>query len=267
MHTFEKPVFPTGEVSGFGFHEAPRGLLSHWVVIENGVIKNDQAVVPTARNAALRNEQDAVGPSEASLLETPLADPERPLEVLRTIHSSDPCLACAVHLADVTQPNQVVLLGVGNVLMSDEGVGVHAVNALEQGYGFPDGVRCVDGGTSTQALLGDLEHLDHLIVLDAVTSGAAPATLLRLEGAAVPAACITRLSPHQVGISDLLATLTLLGRAPKHVVQLGVEPELLTLDLNLSPRVAARVPELVAQVLDELTRVGVTPTRKSCRAP
>ncbi len=102
-HTFEKPVFPKGEVSGFGFHEAPRGLLSHWVVINDGIIKNYQAVVPTTWNAAPRNENDQPGPYEASLLGTPLADPERPLEVLRTIHSFDPCLACAVHLTDTTQ--------------------------------------------------------------------------------------------------------------------------------------------------------------------
>jgi hydrogenase large subunit len=98
--TFEEPVFPKGEVSGFGFHEAPRGILSHWVVIENGAIKNYQAVVPTTWNAAPRNEQDQPGPYEASLIGTPLADPERPLEVLRTVHSFDPCLACAVHLVD-----------------------------------------------------------------------------------------------------------------------------------------------------------------------
>jgi hydrogenase large subunit len=101
--TFEPPVFPKGEVTGYGFHEAPRGILSHWVVIENGRIKNYQAVVPTTWNAAPRNEKDMPGPYEASLLETPLADPERPLEVLRTIHSFDPCLACAVHLTDLTK--------------------------------------------------------------------------------------------------------------------------------------------------------------------
>ncbi|MCK6551206.1 nickel-dependent hydrogenase large subunit [Myxococcota bacterium] len=101
--TFEPPVFPKGEVTGFGFHEAPRGLLSHWVVIRDGVIANYQAVVPTTWNAAPRNEADDPGPYEASLVGTPLADPERPLEVLRTIHSFDPCLACAVHLADPTK--------------------------------------------------------------------------------------------------------------------------------------------------------------------
>jgi hydrogenase large subunit len=100
VHTFSKPHFPAGEVSGFGFHEAPRGMLSHWIVIDKGVIKNYQAVVPTTWNAAPRNENDALGPYESSLLGTPLADPEQPLEVLRTIHSFDPCLACAVHLLD-----------------------------------------------------------------------------------------------------------------------------------------------------------------------
>jgi len=105
--TFEKPVFPRGEVSGFGFHEAPRGMLSHWVVIENGIIKNYQAVVPTTWNAAPRNEKGEPGPYEASLAGTPLADPERPLEVLRTVHSFDPCMACAVHLVD-TQKRDIV---------------------------------------------------------------------------------------------------------------------------------------------------------------
>jgi len=101
--TFEKPVFPDHEVQGFGFHEAPRGMLSHWVVIDKGKIKNYQAVVPTTWNAVPRNENDEVGPYESSLLGTSLADPELPLEVLRTIHSFDPCLACAVHLVDPTK--------------------------------------------------------------------------------------------------------------------------------------------------------------------
>jgi hydrogenase large subunit len=98
--TFNKPVFPKGEVEGVGFHEAPRGVLSHWVVIDDGKITNYQAVVPTTWNAAPRNEGDTPGPYEASLLNTPVADEERPLEVLRTVHSFDPCLACAVHVLD-----------------------------------------------------------------------------------------------------------------------------------------------------------------------
>lgn len=100
MKTFNKPTFPKSEITGVGFHEAPRGVLSHWVVIKDGKIVNYQAVVPTTWNAAPRNEQDKPGPYEASLLNNPVADPERPLEVLRTVHSFDPCLACAVHVTD-----------------------------------------------------------------------------------------------------------------------------------------------------------------------
>jgi len=100
VHTFNRPTFPSGEQRGFGYHEAPRGVLSHWVVIENGKIKNYQCVVPSTWNAGPRNSKDAPGPYEAALVGNPVADPERPLEVLRTVHSFDPCLACAIHLVD-----------------------------------------------------------------------------------------------------------------------------------------------------------------------
>ncbi len=105
--TFNRPVFPKGEQMGVGYHEAPRGVLSHWVVIDNGKIKNYQCVVPSTWNACPRNEKDEPGPYEASLLGNPIADPEKPLEVLRTIHSFDPCIACAVHLTD-KENDQVV---------------------------------------------------------------------------------------------------------------------------------------------------------------
>jgi hydrogenase large subunit len=98
---FNPPTFPSGEVRGFGFHEAPRGTLSHWAVIRGGKIKNYQAVVPTTWNASPRDSKDQKGPYEASLLGNPIADPERPLEVLRTVHSFDPCLACAIHTLDL----------------------------------------------------------------------------------------------------------------------------------------------------------------------
>ncbi len=98
--TFNRPEFPKGEVRGAGLHEAPRGVLSHWVVIKNAKIHNYQAVVPSTWNSGPRNGQDSPGPYEASLVGTPVADPERPLEVLRTVHSFDPCLACAIHVLD-----------------------------------------------------------------------------------------------------------------------------------------------------------------------
>ncbi|MFO1283765.1 MAG: nickel-dependent hydrogenase large subunit [Burkholderiales bacterium] len=107
VKTFNKPTFPKGEVMGVGYHEAPRGVLSHWVVIDDGKIKNYQCVVPSTWNACPRNEKDEPGPYEASLADNPVADPERPLEVLRTVHSFDPCIACAIHVTDTENDTAV----------------------------------------------------------------------------------------------------------------------------------------------------------------
>ncbi|HEX4077134.1 MAG TPA: nickel-dependent hydrogenase large subunit [Candidatus Acidoferrales bacterium] len=102
IHNGEKwdPASWPDTARGFGFFEAPRGSLGHWVEIEDKAIKNYQAVVPSTWNAGPRDARGQRGAYEAALLKTPVADPERPVELLRTIHSFDPCLACAVHVVD-----------------------------------------------------------------------------------------------------------------------------------------------------------------------
>lgn len=100
LEIFNKPEFPQGEQQGYGFHEAPRGVLSHWIVIQDGKIKNYQCVVPSTWNAGPRDSNGVPGPYEASLIGNPVADVEKPLELLRTVHSFDPCIACAVHTVD-----------------------------------------------------------------------------------------------------------------------------------------------------------------------
>jgi [NiFe] hydrogenase large subunit/hydrogenase large subunit len=90
------------DATGAGFHEAPRGALGHWVHIQNGAIANYQCIVPSTWNAGPRDAQSQRGPYEAALLGTPVADPEQPLEILRTLHSFDPCMACGVHVVDAT---------------------------------------------------------------------------------------------------------------------------------------------------------------------
>lgn len=101
--TFNPPTFPQdAEIRGAGFIEAPRGALSHWVVIKEGKISNYQAVVPSTWNSGPRNFNDEPGPYERSLVGTTVADPTKPLEVVRTIHSFDPCMSCAVHIVDAT---------------------------------------------------------------------------------------------------------------------------------------------------------------------
>ena len=88
------------EAKGVGFHDAPRGALQHYIVIKDGKIENYQAVVPTTWNAGPRDPKGQKSPFEASLIGTPIADPTKPIEIQRTIHSFDPCMACAIHLFD-----------------------------------------------------------------------------------------------------------------------------------------------------------------------
>ncbi len=90
------------EAKGWGYTEAPRGALGHWVSIKDGKIENYQAVVPSTWNSSPRDAGGQMGPYEASLIGTPVANPEQPLEILRTIHSFDPCMACGVHVVDAT---------------------------------------------------------------------------------------------------------------------------------------------------------------------
>jgi hydrogenase maturation protease len=148
---------------------------------------------------------------------------------------------------------RIVVLGVGNLVMGDEGLGVRCVERLEAAGALPAGVVVIDGGTSTNELLGDLEDLDLLIIVDAVAGGGAPGTLVRLEGDRIPAAFSNKLSPHQHGINDLLATLQFIGRAPGKVVVLGVTPGRMELGFELSPEVEAALPELAARVVAEVT--------------
>jgi len=147
---------------------------------------------------------------------------------------------------------RIVVLGVGNAIMTDEGVGVRCVEALEATGALPAGAAAIDGGTSTHELLGELEDLDLLVIVDAVATGGVPGTVVRLEGDRIPSAFSNKLSPHQHGINDLLATLRLLGRAPRRVVLLGVTPARIELGLELSPAVAAALPGLCERVVAEL---------------
>ena len=152
---------------------------------------------------------------------------------------------------------RTVVLGIGNTILGDEGVGVRAAEALAAAYEMPDGVEVIDGGTAGMELLGPLTDVDLLVVLDAVKSRRAPGTVLTLAGAEVPVFFRSKLSPHQISICDVLAGLEFAGQAPKDLVLIGVEPERMELSLELTPTVAARVPEMVRIAVEELARRGV----------
>ncbi len=150
----------------------------------------------------------------------------------------------------------VLVLGLGNVVCSDDGVGVVAVHRLLREYELPEGVTAVDGGTLGLSLLPLVDSADIVIIIDAIRADGAPGTPVRLEGDEVPPAVYERLSPHQIGVSDLLAGASLLNRYPARVILIGVVPETVELGLERTPEVEAQVPDLVRRVVEELTALG-----------
>jgi [NiFe] hydrogenase large subunit/hydrogenase large subunit len=106
------PATWPAEAVGWGSTEAPRGGLAHWVQIRDGQIHNYQAVVPTTWNGSPRDAMEQRGPWEEALIGTPVIDPEQPLEILRTVHSFDPCMACAVHIVDSRSGEQTYVQAV-----------------------------------------------------------------------------------------------------------------------------------------------------------
>lgn len=160
-----------------------------------------------------------------------------------------------------------LVLGLGNVLCGDDGVGVAAVARIQRHYRVPDDVVVVDGGTLGLALLAQLRGVRDLILVDAVEIDAPPGTLVRLEGEAVGPAVRDKLSPHQVGVADLLEAARLIDEAPERVVLLGVVPATTELRLGCTAAVRDAVPALVDAVVDELVRLGHPLESKTDAAP
>jgi hydrogenase maturation protease len=152
---------------------------------------------------------------------------------------------------------RIVVLGIGNILLTDEGVGVRVVERLEQEYVLPPEVEVIDGGTCGMEMLEQLEDLDGLIVVDCVRCKQPPATPVLLKGDDVPVFFRTKLSPHQVSLSDVLASLEFTDKAPKSIAIVGMQPVSMSLGMELSPEVAARVPELIEMTLAELRLLGI----------
>jgi hydrogenase maturation protease len=150
----------------------------------------------------------------------------------------------------------ILILGIGNVLLTDEGIGVRALKELERRFTFPDNVELLDGGTAGIELLRHIRLRDYLIIIDAMKCDQEPGTVFRVEGADVPAAFRTRISPHQLGLSDLLAAAMLTDELPKNLVLFGVEPESIDIGLDLTDTVEASVEKLVSAVADELRSIG-----------
>lgn len=158
---------------------------------------------------------------------------------------------------NMTTGRKVLVIGMGNVLMQDEGIGVRAAELLEHRYRIPDGVDIVDGGTTGMELFEPMRNCDCLVVADAVNANAPPCSLVRIANEEIRAFFQTKLSNHQLGLSDLLALLTLKGEAPEHIAIIGMVPHSLENKLGLTPEATAGLDGMVDMLVAELAKLGI----------
>jgi hydrogenase maturation protease len=152
---------------------------------------------------------------------------------------------------------KTLILGIGNLVMSDDGVGVIVVQRLQREYRLPPEVTVMDGGTLGLDILPHLEGIERLIVVDALNTGKAPGSCVRLAGNEIPLALETKLSPHQMGLKDLLTVSLLMGHAPKEMVLIGVQPGCIEMGTELSPAVEVRIETMLESILSELKQWGI----------
>jgi hydrogenase maturation protease len=150
----------------------------------------------------------------------------------------------------------MLVLGLGNILLQDEGVGVAVIERLQRRYRVPDEVELLDGGTSGMSLLDDIRNREHLIVVDAVRTGKPAGTEVVLTGDEVPAFLCNKVSPHQLALSDVLAALTLMNESPCQITVVGMEPLSLETHLGLSKLVASRLQALTERVIEHIEAAG-----------
>ena len=151
---------------------------------------------------------------------------------------------------------KTLVIGVGNRILSDEGLGVHVIERLLAGYQIPEDVLLLDGGTLGLDLLYYLQGVENLLLIDAVEMRKEAGTLIRMVNNEVPAFLSMKMSPHQVGIPDMLAVAKMKDLYPQNVILWGVEPDSLELGMELSPTVEAILPTLIDEVLKELEAWG-----------
>lgn len=164
--------------------------------------------------------------------------------------ASTPCAANSKG-GDAISPQKIVILGVGNLLLSDEGVGVHVANELMK-MDLPQGVSVVEGGTDGFRLIDIITKADRLIVIDAVKGGAAPGSIYRFDIDEVRE-CPTsfKTSVHQIGILEVINLSGLVGKKPRTTV-IGVEPKSLEMSMELSPEIKAKIPRIIELIQEEL---------------
>ena len=165
-------------------------------------------------------------------------------------------------LDNVLHPADVTILGVGNVILTDEGFGVRAAEYLDHHYTFPDNVQIVDGGTLGIELTQYVTGTNKLLVIDSINGGAEPGTVFRFHNDAIMEHFQDKLSAHEVGIQDVLALLTVTGHKIPEVIVIGAQPFDLEAGVGLSDGMQALLPQIVEQILKDLRGWGIEAQRK-----
>ena len=155
-----------------------------------------------------------------------------------------------------------LVLALGNPLLGDEGVGLRALQALASAADLPPSIELLDGGTAGLSLVPRLRSAERVLVLDAVSAGKPPGTVMRLDGADLGWEVFEKISTHQIGLSDILAASRLAG-GPEEIVILGVEPESMSLGVGLSPTVSRALEKLVAEALRQIREWEASPCTSS----
>lgn len=148
---------------------------------------------------------------------------------------------------------KTVVLGLGNLLLQDEGVGVRAIERLQARDDIPEDVVLLDGGTLGMELLVYFEGINKLVIIDAMEMDEPPGTLLRLENDQIPAAISMKLSPHQAGLAELLSLAQLQDLLPEEIILWGIQPGQIETGLELSPEISEKLETLVQKVIQEFS--------------
>jgi len=149
-----------------------------------------------------------------------------------------------------SRPKRTLVVGVGNLLLKDEGVGIHAVRRLEQ-MQLPDHVQLIDAGTSAIDFISDIQNADKVIFVDAVKAGGEPGSIYRLTKEDIAARTGSQLSLHEIGVLEALNMAECLGGCGE-VVIIGIEPKEMTWGMELSSELESKLPELIECVLTEI---------------
>ena len=152
---------------------------------------------------------------------------------------------------------RIVVLGIGNTILSDEGLGVRALEILKDGYSFQPQIELLDGGTIGIDLLYFVEGADKLLVLDAVSGGKTPGSVYVFEHDEVKKYFRNKVSMHEIGFQEVMALLELKGKELREIVVMGIEPKVIDIGTRLSPEVESAMPDLIDKALSRLESWGV----------